>query len=360
MAPPPEGPLLRIAALGPTDATRARRINNLYTFTDGCRRLRPQALAAGLVEIDDPSEADVLAVVHDWTALTAAERTDIEVTIDALRPRPCVVWVNGDRELDLRGDTIVQVQACGRRSVDHRVRDYLVFPTFLGDELATHFGGELTLRPWTPEPSVGFCGQGGRTPRAEAGLAARKVLQRVRRVMRRDAVLPEPLTSHLALRHRALDRLAATPGIRTDFVVHDRYRAGVTDSAALADPLHDSKRRFFENVRGTDYTVCVRGGGNFSNRLYEVLCMGRIPIIVDSDMRLPYEDRTDWRSVGAWVPADDVDDIGRRLLEFHRALSADDFAALQQRSRSWWLEWANHEAFLGYLVGRLRETPSLA
>lgn len=359
MEPPPEGPLLRLAPLGPTDPARARRVNNLYTFADGRRRLRAPALAAGVVEVDDPDQADAFAVVHDWTALTQEERREVEHAITAHRPRPCVVWVNGDRELDLRGDTIVQVQACGRRSVDHPVRDYLVFPTFLGDELATHFGGELAIRPWTPEPSVGFCGQGGRTPRAEAALLARKLLQRGRRALRRDVAHPEPLASHLALRRRALERLASTPGVRTDFVVHDRYRAGVTDSAALADPLHDSKRRFFENVRGTDYTVCVRGGGNFSNRLYEVLCMGRIPIIVDSDLRLPYEDETDWRSMGVWVPADEIDDIGRRVLEFHRTLDADAFSALQRRSRSWWVERANHEAFLGHLVARLRETRSL-
>ncbi len=359
MAPPPADPLLRIAPLGPTDPTRARRVNNLYTFADGVRRLRPQALAAGVVEVDDPFDADALAVVHDWTALMPEERREIEATITALRPRPCVVWVNGDRELDLRGDSIVQVQACGRRSVEHPVRDYLVFPTFLGDELANHFGGELTLRPWSPEPSVGFCGQGGRSPRAEAALLARKLQQRGRRLARRDLAHPEPLASHLALRRRVLDRLASTPGVRTDFVIHDRYRAGVTDAAALADPLHDSKRRFFENVRGTDYTVCVRGGGNFSNRLYEVLCMGRIPIIVDSDMRLPYEDEVDWPSMGVWVPADDVEAIGRRVLEFHRTLGPEGFTALQQRSRAWWLERANHEAFLRYLVDRLRAKPPL-
>ncbi len=82
--------------------------------------------------------------------------------------------------------------------------------------------------------------------------------------------------------------------------------------------------------------VCVRGSGNFSVRLYETLAMGRIPVFVNTDCILPFTEAIDWKEHVVWVEADEIDNIGTIVFEFHKTLSKDSFVQLQQRNRSLW------------------------
>lgn len=49
-----------------------------------------------------------------------------------------------------------------------------------------------------------------------------------------------------------------------------------------------SREDFFNNIRNNIFTFCYRGYGNYSYRLYEVLMMGRIPILINTDCVIPF------------------------------------------------------------------------
>lgn len=44
-----------------------------------------------------------------------------------------------------------------------------------------------------------------------------------------------------------------------------------------------------------EFIFCPRGTGNFSNRFYETLCYGRVPVILNTDMELPFENKINWK-----------------------------------------------------------------
>ena len=69
---------------------------------------------------------------------------------------------------------------------------------------------------------------------------------------------------------------------------------------------------FFQNISDTDYTICIRGTGNFSQRLYEVLAFGRIPIFIDTDSILPYDEIINWRDYCVWVKPDELGVVTRK------------------------------------------------
>ena len=75
--------------------------------------------------------------------------------------------------------------------------------------------------------------------------------------------------------------------------------------------------------------LCARGRGNFSYRLYETLCSGRIPVFIDTDCVLPFEDVIDWRSLCVWVPEAEVDQVAERVADFHARLSPVELPELQ-------------------------------
>lgn len=57
-----------------------------------------------------------------------------------------------------------------------------------------------------------------------------------------------------------------------------------------------TRREYCINISDNLYTLCVRGAGNFSYRFYEALCMGRIPILIDTDTSLPFDKIIDWNN----------------------------------------------------------------
>jgi hypothetical protein len=140
-----------------------------------------------------------------------------------------------------------------------------------------------------------------------------------------------------------LDQLAADPRVETRFISRRRYWAGYW--AKKKDPFHVTRLELVNNIRDTNYTVCMRGGGNFSVRLYETLCLGRIPVFVDTDCILPYDQVVDWKRYCVWIDSSEVSSISRKIIEFHNALSSEEFVARQQECHRFWQDWLSVDGY---------------
>lgn len=201
--------------------------------------------------------------------------------------------------------------------------------------------GEAPPRPWHERPAVGFCGFVP-DPR-----------RRVRRWLRG---LPE---HPAAVRGRACLTLEQSPAVETNFVIRREFWAGVLRGGSVDyDAMRDARREFAENVAGSDYVLAARGGGNFSYRLYEAMSAGRIPLFVDTDCVLPFEDELDWRSLIPWVDESELAAIGDRVAAFHAALGPDGFRERQRECRRLWEERLSPEGFYRSLAPRLAALPA--
>ena len=99
----------------------------------------------------------------------------------------------------------------------------------------------------------------------------------------------------------------------------------------------------------------MRGTGNFSARLYETLAMGRIPIFINTDCILPFENVINWRNHVVWIEYDEVEQISDKIIEFHRSLSSMSFTKLQQDNRSLWEEYFKFSGFYNQFVNLLQK-----
>jgi hypothetical protein len=257
-----------------------------------------------------------------------------------------VVWVDGDHEIDLDHPAALlfeQGPTRGRRRTH-------AWPVLIHDHLEKRHDDRVEPVARGDRPTVGFCGQSTATAAGRARLLAGKARMRAAHALGRSDRLAAPWASHLRLRRRALDALAADPRIVTDYVLRDRYRAGVRDVTQRMDRSHPTAADFFGNIRGNAYTLCVRGGGNFSTRLYETLCLGRIPIVVDSGAALPWEGRVDWDDLVVLVPEAHLDELADRVVAHHAALDDERFAAAQSACRDLWRERLSVPGFFGHVV----------
>jgi hypothetical protein len=311
-------------------------ISPFFVLEGGHVRPRPpdMTVAGGL------AEADVASFPAVWSSYVGPARDQALRWLDraADAGTTVIVWVDGDQEIDLDHPAAFlfeQGPSASRRPAHARVA---AWPVLVHDYVAELYDGVLEPRPRGDRPVVGFCGQAAATAGGRARLLAIKLRDRARHATGRTDRLPAPLTSHLRLRRRALDVLAGDPRIDTDFIVRDEYRAGVRSLEERVDRTQSSSAAFFDNIARTQYTVCLRGGGNFSKRLYEVLCLGRLPVIVDTDQLLPWHDRVDWAALTVVVDHRELDQLADRVVAHHAGLDDAAFADAQRAARELWVD----------------------
>jgi hypothetical protein len=175
--------------------------------------------------------------------------------------------------------------------------------------------GLFTPRPWRDRPVVGF--RGAVAEESPAAIVRGRF----------EAVRAGTWNVGWMWRRRTLDTLARAPGLTLNVETFPAYFAG-----APADQRGRVYDEYVEHLLASDYVLCVRGAGNFSHRLYETLAVGRIPVILDTNLALPLADEVDWHTLGVWVPVRELDSIGDRIRAFHAGVRGDEaFAAAQER-----------------------------
>ncbi|WP_417289526.1 hypothetical protein [Corallibacter sp.] len=206
-------------------------------------------------------------------------------------------------------------------------------PIFINDPLKTYYK-TTTPFPTTYQnkPLVGFCGQ------ATTRQAVR--LKEVLNVWRRNILfrlgktpfLPEQVMSTSYLRGSMLDKLSKAPTIEDTFILRKKYRAG----AQTQETRYATTMAFYNNIKDTNYVLCVRGAGNFSVRFYETLAMGRIPVYIHTDGLLPLEHKIPWKKHVVWVDYKERHLVVQKVAAFHEQLSPKAFKDLCMANRALW------------------------
>jgi hypothetical protein len=158
---------------------------------------------------------------------------------------------------------------------------------------------------------------------------------------------PEPFFLSAWHRARALEVFEDSKAVATNFIRRQRYRGGATNE----HELDRTTKEYYDNMIASDYIVCMRGGGNFSLRLYETLMMGRIPVFINTDCILPFEDLIDWKQHVVWIEYEELGRAPEIVRGFHDRLDSAQFLELQMSNRRLWEEYMNVERYLQYISG---------
>lgn len=315
------------------------------------------------VLVGRPENADVHVLALKWNWYVEGSGAPVPEALgmaaDARKDGvPFLVFAEGDLRTRFPDPSAHIFQASLHRS-DRRPREHAMPPRF-EDYRERYRGGAEELRTWSPRPVVGFCGQAGGSAFRSAVRRLRLMRERQRHARLGSATLSEPpRLEHTKLRTRALQTLDRSPFVETDFRLLPRYRAGIGDLPPEDPRVIEARERFIGNVLGTDYTLCVRGRGNWSKRFYETLCLGRIPALVDTDGVLPFEDEIPWSDLCVVVDVGDLDALPSRIAERHQALGPEGFADAQRACRTVWEDSVSLSGFYRTLARRLREGPPL-
>lgn len=143
----------------------------------------------------------------------------------------------------------------------------------------------------------------------------------------------------LQLRDKAIKLLASDRRIDSYFdVTSPRKSYYVTDDSNRIN----LENLFIENMNKCDYTLCVRGTGNYSGRIYMALNAGRIPVVIDTDIVIPFEDKLHMLS----VPIKYLEKIGDIILEHFEQITEQELIAMKMHNRAVYNQFLAPEKFL--------------
>jgi hypothetical protein len=201
-----------------------------------------------------------------------------------------------------------------------------ILPSFVSDAYSTILVNDWKPLPKSIKPEIGFVGHANNS---KIKLVKEFVLHLKFSINRQintslgdyQSFYPSSLK-----RFEILEKLKKSDAISTTFILRKLYRAGVKSE----EEKQKTSLEFFKNIENNLYTVCMRGAGNFSVRLYETLMMGRIPVVLASDAKFPLENYINWEK---HIVITNSENILKDLVVFHEKSSNEALIEIQKNNR---------------------------
>ena len=295
--------------------------------------------------------ANLCLLTYHWSHYVNQGKVDLakaEVEKAKKSGKPIVIFNGGDFPAKPPFEDVILFESAGYRS-SPGLRYHSAQPSYIADYVQQYCDGELKLRHKIPRPVVGFCGQASLSATQTAWRSLRLKWRQHQYSQGKTKWEPAPFETS-SFRSRVLKEFEGKAGILTNYLLRAQYHGGDTNDKDLQARL---KTEFVNNILNSDYTVCMRGGGNFSVRFYETLSLGRIPIFIDTDCLLPFQDQIDYKSIFPWIDVKDLPHAAEILQDFHARLSDDDFIDLQKACRKLWLDHMTPEGFYRDFVQKM-------
>ena len=302
-----------------------------------------------LLDLVPLAEADAAVLPGDWPAGGGCPEAFRFCEKANRAGKPVIVFFNNDSAEKIPLDNMLlfrtSAYGCARRQGEFGL------PAWCEDFVKLRRGGQVPLRSWQPRPTVGYCGYGttqGSGMRAGIANAASHI------------PLVAPLLGSFIrthhgpaghkIRSKALRALHRSGKVQTNFLLRKAFWNGAIRNGRFdVDLARRSRTEYIDNMFSSDYVLCARGGGNFSFRFYETFCCGRMPLFVNTDCILPFDQWIAWKKRCVWIEERDLPSIAERLAAFHADLSPAEFENIQRSSRRLWEEWLSPMGFFSNL-----------
>ncbi|MDN3725297.1 exostosin family protein [Aequorivita sp. SDUM287046] len=306
-------------------------------FTDAQRIASYSVSDQDFVFAQDLENADIAVLTMAWNFYLKTNQQPRAIAFIkecAMRKKKVVTFNAGDFGVRIPFyENLIVLRPSGYKS--KFTKNEYAIPAFIADPLKKYYASDkIFLRPYNVKPLIGFCGQANPSVLNAFKEILHTNLRNLISYIGLSAHEPQAILSTSFLRASVLKKLEQSVYVSTNFIYRKKYRAGVRSNK----DLHQTTIDFYDNLKNSDYVVCVRGAGNFSIRLYETLAMGRIPIFINTDCSLPLENTIDWKKHMVWVEYSERNQVSEKVKAFHDSLSKADFIDLQLANRTLWKE----------------------
>jgi hypothetical protein len=129
------------------------------------------------------------------------------------------------------------------------------------------------------------------------------------------------IKKNLGRRLSSIQAFENNQAVQSNFILRHSFWGGKPHDT-------DLKNDFLNNIKESHFTISNRGAGNFSMRFYQVLSLGRIPVLLNTDMVFPFENEIQWNKY--IVTARNEEELVLNALDFWEKRSEEELALVQQ------------------------------
>lgn len=312
----------------------ARQMFDTYAFDTAHYTITDELPAADMVFAPYPH---VWLVRHDMKLFHECARTARDANL------PLFVDGMGDIEYPVDADNVYVLRYGGYRFLPERGR--IQIPPLADDFLERYRTGQLSIRPKREgKPTVGFAGWSRLSPLQHARTILKELPVRLRGIFD-DRY--RACTKGVLWREKALAVLSRSPLVRMNLRVRSSFSASPKTAEGDMGKLREE---MVDLILESDYALDVRGDSNASTRLFEILSLGRIPVIVDTERNFPFSEQVDYSSFALIVDFRDLDELPERIAQFHRAVSPERYEEMQRNARDAYVNYFRIDALMRHIV----------
>ncbi len=225
-----------------------------------------------------------------------------------------------------------------------------ILPSFINDPYLKYIPQGFSELKKENKPKIGFVGHANKGLKKYTKELVNHYKFQIKRNLGKIIADHQPFYPSSIKRAKYLYKLKSNNKVTTNFILRKNYRAGVDTELQK----QTTSQEFYDNINENLYTFCMRGIGNFSVRFYETLALGRIPILLDTDCRLPFSDTLDWHS-HCIIVKDSKISIVEQVLNFHNSKSEKEIINIQKNNRLLWENYLTRESYFIKLYNIFKE-----
>lgn len=200
-------------------------------------------------------------------------------------------------------------------------------------------------------PVVSFCGRAGfSSVRSMLTEYIKNTLQGLKSLIRPVALAKK---TGLYWRRKALRACSRSNLIKTNFIIRNTY-SGSRKTIEL-EPAQ-ARAQFVQSVKDADFVLAPKGDGNSSMRFYEALSAGRIPVLIDTDMVLPFEENIAYDEIMVRVPMQQVHKTPEYIRRFYDSLTPKEWERKQRLAREIFEKYLRQDSFFQYFFTHVLPT----
>jgi len=238
---------------------------------------------------------------------------------------PVLVFIAGDlchrEHIDLEGVVVFK----GSEYAGARKSNEIVFAPFVEDL------GELNpafVRPYAELPVVSFCGYAGFPAlRTHIKYVCTNLAIDMLSLINRNV---QVYKRGIFFRRKALHVLSKDSRLLHHFILRDSYSGNI--DTAQHDPLV-LRAEYIQNILQSDFVLAPKGDANFSSRFYETLSLGRIPVLIDTGMVLPFADAVSYEQICVRVPHTKLHEAADYIVRWYQRKGEQGYRTAQKEAR---------------------------
>lgn len=274
-------------------------------------------------------DADVIIESSPVTHGNVATWKSLERTVS---DKPRIVQVGGDLSHDIFLDDPIVLKVTQYK--DLKRENEVIMPPFCED-LGTLYGF-VPRKKHDGVPVVSFCGWAGFSN-------AKAYVKYLLKLLLSGGVYRQGMY----FRRKSIAALKKSSRVETSFVLRNSF-SGSSRTIGL-DP-QQARAEYVKNMADSDFVLAPKGDANYSVRFFEALSMGRIPVLIDTDVCLPFENKIDYSKCVLRVSWKDLSKLPDIIADFYAKVTAEEWLAMQNEARRVFVEYLRYDAFWNKLL----------